>query len=192
MALIRLRREESKAGSLKRGTCHFRWSFSVWFKAACLLFEAVNVSWGKDEERRVDTIQFILGVKLSRFHTYKGKHIQTSTNQHFSPSEWVYTHQHQLLFFYGLQCSLSFKLVAFRRKFTLKHISHLDPVIFGRPVTFSNTKNQLWVRLCSRTPYSSTWKDIFTVDKDDWSSHSTLELPNHRNMICFGRIFTSS
>lgn len=45
-----------KLDPLERGTCHVRWSCSIWFKAVCLLFEAVNVGWGKQEECKVDTL----------------------------------------------------------------------------------------------------------------------------------------
>lgn len=45
---------KSKAGSFKRGTRHFKWS--IWFKAICLLFEAVSISRGKQEQCKADIL----------------------------------------------------------------------------------------------------------------------------------------
>lgn len=88
---------KSKAGSLKRGTCHFRWSCSIWFKAVCLLFEAMNVSRRSARWTFCHwTIQYILSVKLllSRFHTYKHKLPRVDS---FLLLHAFYTHQYQLL-----------------------------------------------------------------------------------------------
>lgn len=89
-----------KLGPLKRGTCHFRWSCSIWFKAVFLLFEAVDVSWGKKEEEecKVDILPLDITVYI---YTQRKKilhftFIHTKGNKHISKS-WLcltfYTHQ---------------------------------------------------------------------------------------------------
>lgn len=77
----------SKAGSFKRGTCHFRWSFSIWFKAVCfLLWGCWTLAEGSRRSARWTfchwtTHNNILGVKLSRSHTYiKGNASTPSAN----------------------------------------------------------------------------------------------------------------
>lgn len=153
------------------------------------------------------TIQYILSVKLllSRFHTYKGKH----TNFHKLTSSlllqtlWFYTRQYQLLllwftvFFFSF--SFNFKLVILRRKFTLKHISHLIPIIMGSSTTIPTPKS-------SKNPSvlilgtTHNEEEIFTVNEFAFFDTHTSRIiclkeivfiitldpavPNHRNKIC--------
>lgn len=116
---------KSKAGSLKRGTCHFRWSYSIWFKAVCLLFEAMNVSRRSARWTFCHwTIQYILSVKLllSRFHTYKHKLLRVDS---FLLLHTFYTHQYQLLLLWFTVFFLQFHTIL-KRKFTPNTYFHIS------------------------------------------------------------------